>query len=71
MTTVQGSKNRKYEVRSELYGTRNLVHRLYYGGIFLASTSELSPTGGSSSSMEDTIARANERADQMGIEITE
>jgi len=71
MTTVQGSKGRKYEVRSQLYGTQNLVHRLYLGGIFLSATSERGPHDSSSSSMEITLERANERADKLGIEVSE
>ncbi len=71
MITVQGSKGRKYEVRSQLYGTSNLVQRLYYGGIFLASTESRGPNGESSSSMEVTIERANARADALGIEVSD
>ncbi len=71
MTTVQVSKERKYEVRSQLYGTSNLVQRLYYGGIFLASTDWKGPNGESSTSLEVTIERANERADLLGIEVSD
>jgi hypothetical protein len=69
MTTVQGSKGRRYEVQSTLYGTRNSVHRLYFGGIFLASTEQQGIWGESSSTMEVTIARADDRADALGIEV--
>ena len=69
MTTVQGSKGRRYEVREQLYGTSNLVQRLYFGGVFLSSTSESAENGANSSSMMETIKRANERADEMGIEV--
>ena len=71
MTTVQGTNGRKYEVRSELCGTRNLVQRLYYGGIYLAGTDQAGPQGESSSTIEVTIERADERADALGIEIME
>ncbi len=70
MITVRGVKERKYEVRSQTYGTRNVVNRLYYGGIFLASTEERGEEGESKSSMEQTIKRADERTEKMGIEIT-
>ncbi|MBA7495082.1 hypothetical protein ES702_05661 [subsurface metagenome] len=69
MTTVKGSKGRKYDVECELFGTRNLVHRLYFGGIFLASTDQRGPDGELSSSLEITIERANKRVDDLGIEI--
>ena len=69
MTTVLGGKGRKYEVKSELYGTRNLVHSLYYGGIYLAGTDQKGDKGESSSTMETTIKRANKKADDLGIEI--
>ena len=69
MTTLQGSKGRRYEVQSTLYGTRNLVQRLYYGGIFLAGTDQRGPAGESSTTLEDTIDRANQRADALGVEI--
>ena len=71
MTTVRDNKGRKYEVRSTLYGTLNLVHRLYFGGIFLAATGSRGLNNGPDWSMEDAIAAASEAADRMGIEITE
>ncbi len=71
MVTVKGSKGIKYEVKSTLYGTRNLVQRLYFGGIFLSSTEEKGPNGESSSSIETTIRRADERCENLGIEVTE
>lgn len=71
VTTVKGSNGRRYEVTSLLYGSRNWVHNLYYGGIFLAGTGRKGPRGESSTSMEVTIERANARADELGIEITE
>lgn len=69
MTTVQGADGRRYEVQSQLYGTRNLIHRLFWGGIFLASTDQRGANGESSSSLETTIARADERATKLGIEV--
>jgi hypothetical protein len=71
MVTVRGSKERKYEVRSQLYGTSNLVQRLYYGGIYLAGTDWKGPNGESSSTLEITIERADKRADELGIEVSE
>jgi len=71
MTTVKSQKSgRVYEVRSQLYGTSNLVHRLYFGGIFLSSTGS---QGGNvpSNSMEDAIRIADKRADELGIEVSE
>jgi len=69
MVTVLSKSGRRYEVRSQLYGTSNLVHRLYYGGILLASTDQTGDAGESSSSMELTIERADKRAGQLGISI--
>ena len=68
MTTVQGSKGRKYEVQSRLFGTNHWVYTLFYGGILLASTNKPGPNGESSSSIEVTIERANKKADDLGIE---
>jgi len=62
ITTVRGSKGRRYEVKSRLYGTSNMVHCLYYGGVYLASTDH-------HGKMIDTIKAANEYADELGIEI--
>ena len=62
ITTVKGSGGRRYEVRSTLYGTSNLVQRLYYGGIYLGGT-DVSVT------MEATIEAANKRVEELGIEI--
>ena len=59
----------RYEVQTTLYGTRNLVHRLYLGGIFLAGTDEKGPNNESSSSMETTIERANTRNDVLKIRV--
>jgi len=69
MTTLRGSNGRRYEVQSQLYGTSNLVHRLYFGGVFLAATDERGPGEQSSSTILQTIERANHRAEEMGIEI--
>lgn len=71
MTTVTGSKGRKYEVRTKQYGMSNTTYMLYYGGIFLAGSDVLVPKGQSCSTLEVTIERANERADALGIEISE
>ena len=71
MVTVKGSKDRRYEVRSQLYGTSNLVLSLYYGGIFLASTDQSGPNGESCSTYEQTIERANLRADVLDIEVSD
>jgi len=71
MVTVKSSRTgRVYEVRSQLYGTSNLVHRLYFGGIFLASTGAQG-LNVPSHSWEDAIAIADERSIKLGIEITE
>jgi len=67
--TVKGENGRRYEVLSELYGTRNMVHRLYYGGIFLASTDQKGPAGESSSSMEVAVRKADEMVKTLGIEV--
>lgn len=69
--TVQGSNGRRYEIRTQTYGTRSVVQRLYYGGIYLASTDDLGPNGESNSTLETTIERANERAEQLGILVAE
>lgn len=70
MTTVRSKKTgRVYSVKSQLYGTSNLVQSLYLGGIFLAGTGSRGPSGESSTTLEDTIARADARADDLGIEI--
>jgi hypothetical protein len=69
MTTVTGSKSRRYEVQSQLYGTSNLVHRLYYGGIYLAGTDILEDGTIRNTSIDATIERANHRADSLGIEM--
>lgn len=71
MVTITGKSGRMYEVKSQLYGTSNLVHRLYFGGIFLAGTDCLGPEGESSSSLETTLERAEERVSKLGIEISE
>ncbi len=71
MTTVQGSNGRKYEVRSTLYGTSNLIHRLYFGGLFLAATGSRGLNAGPDWTMLDAIEAANKEADKMGIEITD
>lgn len=72
MTTVKSNKSgRKYDVQNTLYGTSCNVYRLYYGGIFLAGTDVRGPRGESSSTIEDTIIRADIRADELGIEIRE
>jgi len=70
MVTVKGKTGRKYEVRETVYGTRNIVYRLYYGGIFLAGSDQRGPNGESSSSLEITIARADARCEELGIEIS-
>lgn len=67
VTVISKKSGREYEVRSALYGTSNLIHSLYYGGIFMAAS------GGSSSysnnTMEEAIAIADTRADDLGIKI--
>jgi hypothetical protein len=71
MTTVKSQKTgRVYEVRSELYGTHNLVHRLYFGGIFMSSTGSQG-LNVPSNSIEDAIEIADKRSSALGIEITE
>jgi hypothetical protein len=67
MVTVLAKSGRRFEVRSTQYGTTNLVHHLFYGGIFLAGTDRRGDAGESSSTMELTIERADKRADQLGI----
>lgn len=67
MTTVKGKSGRKYEIQSQLYGTANLVHRLYYGGVCMAAN-----TGASTDvSLEALITRADDRADALGISVIE
>lgn len=70
MVTVQHASGRRFEVRSQLYGTSNLVHRLYYGGIFLCQTGSQGHNAGTLT-MEDAIERANARAERLGIETEE
>jgi hypothetical protein len=69
MVTVMGKSGKRYEVQSQLYGTSNLVHRLYYGGIFLAGTDQPGPQGESCSTMEQTIDRADARVAALNIYI--
>ena len=71
MVTVTGSKGRKYEVKSTLYGTSNLVHRLYYGGIFLAATGSRGLNCGPDWTMADAIKAADQNVEILGIEISE
>ena len=70
MTTVQGSKGRRYEVRTTIYGTSNIVNRLYFGGVFLAAdgTHGLNVP---SVSLEEAIEKANHRADILGLQVTD
>ena len=71
MTTVKSSKTgRVYEVRSQLYGTSNLVHRLYFGGIFMACTGSQG-LNVPPNSMENAIEIADRRSVELGIEITD
>lgn len=69
MTTVKHqTSGRVFEVRSQLYGTSNLVHRLYYGGIFMSQTGSQGlncPVW----SIEEAVEQANNRAEKLGIEI--
>lgn len=69
IVTVKGKNGRRYEVETTLYGICNLTHRLYYGGIYLAGTNEPGPNKESSSSMKITIQRADNRVDELGIEV--
>jgi len=68
MTTVKSkATGRVYDVKSQLYGTSNLTHSLYFGGIPVATT------GGCSSfahgyTMAEAIAIADETVDELGIE---
>lgn len=64
MTTVKGKSGRVYEVRSQLYGKANLVHRLYLGGVCVAAN-----TGANTDvSLEALILRADKRAEGMWLE---
>ena len=66
MTTVKGKTGRVYEVQSQLYGTSNLVHRLYFGGVYIAGN-----TGANTDvRLEVLIERADARADALGIELS-
>jgi len=65
MTTVRGKNGRRYEVRSTLYGTSNLVQRLYYGGIYLAGTEKSGQT------IESAIERADKRVEDIGIDVSD
>jgi hypothetical protein len=68
ITVVHPTSGRRFEVQSQLYGTSNLVHRLYFGGIFLCMTGSQGlncPTY----SIEEAIEQANARAEKLGIEI--
>ena len=69
MTTVKGKSGRRYDVEHTLYGTRNHEYRLYFGGVFLATTASGGPNGESSTTLEDTIIRADDRADRLGLEV--
>jgi len=69
MTTVRGKSGRRYDVEHTIYGTRNHEYRLYFGGVFLATTASGGPKGESSTSFEDTIIRADERAERLGLEV--
>jgi hypothetical protein len=69
MVTVQGHEKR-YEVRSELYGTRNLVHRLYYGGIYLTTAGGINSTR-PALTMAEAIVAADKKVEELGIQIVE
>jgi hypothetical protein len=76
MTQITSQKSgRSYDVEHQLYGTRNHVYRLYYGGIYLAGTDkprmhyDEKVKIQSSMSIEETIEVADIRADQLGIKI--
>ena len=68
MTTVTGKNGCKYEVRDRLYGTSNLVHRLYLGGVYLACTGSQG-LNVPSLSIEDAIAKADKRAESLGLAV--
>jgi hypothetical protein len=68
-TTVKSFKSgRKFEVRSHLYGTSDLVQKLYYGGIFMCQTGSQGLNCGSLT-IEEAIEKADDRAEKLGIEI--
>lgn len=76
MTKVTSQKtNRTYDVEHTLYGTRNDVYRLYYGGIYLAGTDspgchpDPEVQKQSSMSIELAIEVADIRAEKLQIQI--
>lgn len=72
MITVTSLKTgRRYEARTTQYGSSNIVTRLYYGGIYLAGTDQPGMNGESSSSIELTIFRADQRAANLQIDLGE
>ena len=69
MTTVTSKKTgNKYEIESQLYGTSNLVHRLFFGGIQVATTASCS-TAKPSLTLTEAIIVADKKSEELEIEI--